>query len=69
MKMRMDNFCKSMEHEVRLLQTIPGLPAQVATGIIGETAIDMDHFHSNRHIASRAGVVQVIMKAQVKYLY
>lgn len=53
---RMNTYLKEMEHEVVLLKTIPGVSDQIATGIIAEIGIDMDNFHSHKHLASWAGV-------------
>jgi transposase len=53
---RMNTYMKEMEQEVKLLKTIPGVSDQVATGIIAEIGIDMEHFHSHKHLASWAGV-------------
>ncbi len=53
---RMNTYLKHMEHQVRLLKTIPGVSDGVATGIIAEIGLDMNHFPSHRNIASWAGV-------------
>ena len=53
---RMNTYLKSMEQEVTLLKSIPGVSDGVATGIIAEIGVDMTHFPSHRHLASWAGV-------------
>lgn len=53
---RMNTYLKSMEQQVTLLKTIPGVSDGVATGIIAEIGVDMSHFPSHRHLASWAGV-------------
>lgn len=53
---RMNTYLEEMTVEVNLLKTIPGVSNQIATGIIAEIGIDMDHFPSHKHLASWAGV-------------
>jgi transposase len=53
---RMNTYLKSMDKEVNLLKSIPGVSDGVATGIIAEIGVDMTHFPSHRHLASWAGV-------------
>lgn len=53
---KIDQYLKEMTTEVTLLQTIPGVTKQSATGIISETGIDMNQFISYKHLASWAGV-------------
>lgn len=53
---RMDTYLNNMVQEVNLLKTIPGVSNQIATGIIAEIGIDMQHFASHRHLASWAGM-------------
>ncbi len=53
---RMKTYLKQMEQEVTLLKTIPGVSDNIAAGIIAEIGLDMDNFHSHKHLASWAGV-------------
>ena len=53
---RIDKYLIQMPLEVQLLQTIPGVYKQVATGILAEIGCDMTQFPSHRHLASWAGV-------------
>ena len=41
---------------VTLLDTIPGINARAAQGIIAEIGTDMSRFHNSRHLASWAGM-------------
>jgi transposase len=42
--------------EMELLQTIPGIDQTAASAILAEIGADMLHFHSERHLASWAGL-------------
>jgi transposase len=53
---RMETYTQSMKDDVELLQTIPGVSAQVATGILAEIGNDMSVFASQAHLASWAGL-------------
>ena len=49
---RMDPFCRQID----LLRTIPGVDRKTAEVILSEIGPDMDHFPSDRHLASWAGL-------------
>jgi transposase len=53
---------------VTLLDTIPGINARAAQGIIAEIGTDMSRFHSSRHLALWAGMCPGITKAQANGL-
>lgn len=53
---RMDCYLMQMKNDVTLLQTIPGVSKQVATGILSEIGTDMSKFNSFKHLASWSGV-------------
>ncbi len=53
---RIDKYLIPLLADVELLMTIPGVSKQVATGILAEIGNDMEHFASDRHLASWAGV-------------
>lgn len=53
---RMGTYTQSMKHDIELLQTIPGVSAEVATGIIAEIGNDMSVFPSQANLASWAGL-------------
>ncbi len=53
---RIDTYLDQMSLEVSLLQTIPGVSKQVATGILAEIGTDMSKFTSHKHLASWTGV-------------
>jgi transposase len=53
---QIDEYLKEMNTEVSLLQTIPGVTKQAATGILSETGKDMEQFISYKNLASWAGV-------------
>jgi len=53
---RIKSYVNDMRQEMELLQTIPGVSIQVATGILAETGADMSVFPSAGHLASWAGV-------------
>lgn len=43
---------KPFEHQLNLLQTIPGISQMAALGILAEIGTEMDKFHSDKHMAS-----------------
>lgn len=53
---QMDKYKMKFSQEIELLQTIPGVSANIATGIIAEIGIDMRQFPSHANLASWAGV-------------
>lgn len=53
---RMDQYLDNMITKVNRLESIPGVSRQIATGIIAEIGVDMQHFKTHRHLASWAGV-------------
>ena len=55
-EVQMEKYLMEMGEEVALLQTIPGVSRQVATGILAEIGSDMEHFPTQKHLASWAGV-------------
>ena len=56
LEQRMDSYLVQMKNEVTLLQTIPGVSKQIATGILSEIGTDMSQFTSFKHLASWSGV-------------
>lgn len=53
---QMGKYIQKMQQDAELLQTIPGVSQQVATGILAEIGNDMSVFPSQAHISSWAGV-------------
>ena len=53
---QMDSYLMEMNQEVTLLQTIPGVSRQIATGILSEIGTNMEKFVSHKHLASWTGV-------------
>ena len=53
---QMANYVDDMKQDAELLQTIPGVSTQVATGILAEIGNDMSVFPSHAHLSSWAGV-------------
>lgn len=49
---RMDQY----RQQIQLLQSIPGVSKQIATGIIAEIGVDMSQFSSHTNLASWAGI-------------
>jgi transposase len=48
--------CQPWQHQIELLQTIPGVGAKVAETIVAETGADMSRFPTAAHLAAWAGV-------------
>jgi transposase len=55
-ELQIDTYLIQVKNDVTLLQTIPGVSKQVATGIIAEIGTDMSKFTSHKHLASWTGV-------------
>ena len=55
--MKINEFAKPFRHQIRLLSTIPGVTSDSATRIISEIGVDMEVFHSDKHLCSWAGLV------------
>ena len=53
---QMDKYKMQYKQHIELLQTIPGVSAKIATGIIAEIGTDMSQFPTHAHLASWAGV-------------
>ncbi len=53
---RMETYTIQYREQVVLLQTIPGVSKQIATGIIAEIGVDMNAFPSHANLSSWAGV-------------
>lgn len=53
---RMGKYIETMKQDAELLQTIPGVSQQIATGILAEIGNDMSVFPSHAHLSSWAGV-------------
>ena len=53
---QMDKYKMQHKQQLELLQTIPGVSAQIATGIIAEIGTDMSQFPTHANLASWAGV-------------
>ncbi len=53
---QIDAYLMRICNEVTLLQTIPGVSKQAATGILAEIGTDMSMFTSHKHLASWTGV-------------
>ena len=48
--------CRPWQHQIELLQTIPGVGETVAQVIVAETGVDMNRFPSAAHLAAWAGL-------------
>jgi len=53
---RMDEACRPLGREIRLLMTIPGVSLRSAQSILAEIGADMSRFASARNLASWAGI-------------
>lgn len=53
---QMGQYVEAMKQDMELLQTIPGVSTQIATGILAEIGNDMSVFPSHAHLSSWAGV-------------
>jgi transposase len=53
---QMGTYMEAMKQDAELLQTIPGVSQQIATGILAEIGNDMSVFVSHAHLSSWAGV-------------
>lgn len=53
---QMETYIQNMKEDAVLLQTIPGVSAQIATGILAEIGNNMEVFPSHAHLSSWAGV-------------
>jgi transposase len=51
-----DHHLEPYRLEIELLQTIPGVDVTAASAILAEVGVDMLQFHSDRHLASWAGL-------------
>ena len=58
--------CTPWQHEIDLLQTIPGVGEKVAQVIVAETGADMSRFPSAAHLAAWAGVAPGIHESAGK---
>jgi len=58
--------CLPWQHQLELLQTIPGVGPKVAQVIIAETGADMSKFPSAAHLASWAGLAPAIYESAGK---
>jgi transposase len=48
--------CRPWQHQIELLQTIPGVGPKVAQVIVAETGADMSRFPTAAHLAAWAGL-------------
>lgn len=53
---RMDQYNLQFAEQIQLLQSIPGVSKQIATGIIAEIGTDMEQFPTHAHLASWVGI-------------
>ncbi|TRX57772.1 IS110 family transposase [Fulvivirga sp. M361] len=53
---RMDQYTLQYREQMQLLQSIPGVSRQIATGIIAEIGVEMEAFPSHANLASWAGI-------------
>jgi transposase len=51
-----DELCRPFEHEIDLLDTIPGIDRRCAQAVIAEFGVDMSRFGSAERLASWAGL-------------
>jgi hypothetical protein len=55
--LKIDEFAQPFRHQIDLLSTIPGVTPVSATRIISEIGVNMEIFHSDKHLCSWAGLV------------
>lgn len=53
---QMEKYTLKYREQMQVLQTIPGVSAQIATGIIAEIGVEMDQFPNHSHLASWVGI-------------
>jgi len=53
---QVDNYRNLMKNDVTLLETIPGVSRQIATGILSEIGNNMEYFPAHQNLCSWAGV-------------
>ena len=53
---RMDRYDIQYSQQMQLLQSIPGVSKQIATGIIAEIGVDMGQFPTHANLSSWAGI-------------
>ena len=58
-----DVACEPWQHEIELLQTIPGFGPKVAQVFIAETGGDMSRFPSAAHLAAWAGLAPAVYES------
>ena len=58
--------CQPWAHQIKLLQTIPGVGERVAQVIVAETGADMSRFPSAAHLASWAGLAPAVYESAGK---
>ena len=58
--------CRPWQHQLDLLQTIPGVGVKVAQVIVAETGADMSRFPSAAHLAAWAGLVPAMHESAGK---
>jgi transposase len=52
--------CRPWQHQIELLETIPGVGTKVAQVIVAETGADMTRFPSAAHLAAWAGLARAM---------
>src|SRR5688572_9074267 len=57
--------CRPWQHQIELLETIPGVGTKVAQVIVAETGADMTRFPSAAHLAAWAGLAPAIARKSV----
>jgi transposase len=63
---QMGKYMQAMKEDAELLQTIPGVSAQTATGILAEIGNDMNVFPTHAHLSSWQGCVPATMRVPVR---
>jgi transposase len=58
--------CRPWQHQIELLQTIPGVGEKVAQVIVAETGADMSRFPTAAHLAAWAGLVPAMNESAGK---